>query len=354
VEAARWVALVVLAGCATSYRDPPDAPPTVLLEGKGAAMTEVQEARAAAPGCVVSAVESSGFERALAVRLGTAAPAFVLARRGAAKLELGPSPKRGARASVTSGGITVRGVVAADDVWLYLARPVFLAGVILPRPEAELAWLGTSPRGRTLVRHALEQDQDSRTLSDEVPCAALALAPAHYDAVEAAERGGRSLRPAVVRAERLAVASSADAQPSVTLDDATDAYVEVMEEAGDKRRILWERDRDVVSGWVASATLGEVVGPAHGNLVGEAFGYGGLGLRGIGGIVVTLRCNETMRLYAEHDGKREHVGEVAAGIEVRVGEEQQGVSEVHFLGEGFEVGTDTSLWVQSAGRCRRN
>jgi hypothetical protein len=123
------------------------------------------------------------------------------------------------------------------------------------------------------------------------------------------------------------------------------AVVAVLERKGGRARVRHTVTTAVVFGWVGASELKPVPKDA------EMFGYGGLGLSGVGeagGSTRKVRCDRPVTLVADVKGERRTVGSVAAGTVIALSAVERDLtgvllpSAVGAVGEGVTVGVLSS------------
>jgi hypothetical protein len=309
------------------------APPAIASAPAPSASAAADEAPAPpeieAPGTLGCMLPSS--ERyALSLRVG-GAPFATLA--GASSLvDLGTQgPSGGAHARAVSGGFTIHGIVAADALGLGPQRATVIAGFAIPRPSARFTWKGTA-QGSITVALALDDDVEALPESHldaiTLACDAVVLGEASFDpdAVRPKSKGEREARIRKEKAIPIATTPGGPAVAKLRVAKDGDDAITVVEQRGRHALIVRDSSRTVIFGWVPAS---EVLRAAA-DRTGDMYGYGGLGLSGIGESRPERKvvCDRELALVALVMGEKRTVGKIAAGTVLRLGDQVQDVVSV--------------------------
>ncbi|MCA9646032.1 MAG: hypothetical protein H6718_23615 [Polyangiaceae bacterium] len=319
-----WSALLLLvglaAGCASAPRQ---APATVAVpaavETETADLAPADRPYRGAPTCRVI---DSELEHSVELKLSRGGASIATIQDGASKLELGKEPLM---LEIEGGGVLLRTPYDPTETPLRLREPIALKGVLTPKPEAAVEWVGGLPNQAQRIRFRSELGS-GLDVTDQVACSALTLRLADYT-VPLPEG-----EPGIWLKGRISVRETPDAEPGLVFDAPSGVAASELERKAGFVRILVDSELDVLQGWVPQ----DVVKPSPGLIgsIGRGFGIGGLGMRGASHIYYT-HCDKELRLFA------------------RVGDEQGEVGVIYpqtrFEVEGSEPGahpgfTEIDLW----------
>ena len=235
----------------------------------------------------------------------------------AATMQLsGGSPLDGAFVELHDARASLRGWLNGADVRLGIARPLVIAGYLVPYSWAALSWRGAgSAPGR--VRVGAEDDPSVRfeePAVQEVDCDAVTIGdPPGFKPLDAL--------PAPVGSSYATLASASVAvarEPSgstAAVIDAPRARVWTLGTEGSKTRILYPAARAFIFGWVDSSNLRATSEPASQPGTGGSWGWGsGPGLP----FASSLGCDRRLPVVVEVDGKRATVGHLEANQTLQV------------------------------------
>ncbi|MFO0612155.1 MAG: hypothetical protein U0414_06195 [Polyangiaceae bacterium] len=285
--------------------------------------------------------------------------ALALAADGAPFAELGASGPLVARlqldgrvyvVDVEVAGVFVRGFVSAPDaVELHPQRPLLFGDFLVPHPHAALAVVSAPKPGALLLEARPFGDLDTAPTRAST-CADVGLEVADFDAravFSMSERHGALVGTAIP------LATDAERAFSVTLtpDEFSSRAVDVLEERGERTRIVWDTDSNVVGGWVPTSSV-DTSPKAD---LGMLYGTGGLGLSGLGagGIPEVHVCAVDTSLHAEVGGVSKTVGYVRRGVPFIVGGAPRGgLVPISFVDDGLRIADGASLLVdERAAHC---
>lgn len=320
------------------------------------------------PACRFAAATWSG-----PLRLSAALGAFVTVDPGrAATIAIPEGDARpGARVSVQVLGVQLNGLVAADDLEIYLKKTQFLDGYVWVGANAALHWTRASA-GRLAYRVDLPRRVSPAVAlpSGERACQALSVESEGDDAAlwRALLAGRRSVLRARWNGDERVPVSRAPGQPAVAFldtralcpsDEPECAEPEeaeevlVLERRAASVRIANLLETVVVVGWVPLATLQEpfepfdtdqlLLGPgAPWGLPMELFGASDPMAKHDGSQAV---CAWNAPLVAETSGVMRTVGSLASGIPLLPGARRQGWREVSFEHRALAFAAGARSWV---------
>ncbi len=225
-------------------------------------------------------------------------------------------------------GVTLHGVVRAHHIGLRLRRAVTFERIAIPQPATVLGWGGFSENGKPVLVHTLREGVEPDKLRAEVSCDDISLDRTSFDARAAAKgpdgRWGRLLFDQVVP---LAAELRGPARAYLTGEDVWDTIVREVTFDGGYSRIVWERPRDVVLGWVPGSAL-SFPESAPTTLPEEELEFPGPPTETGSG-----KCARDVELFAVVAGKKPRlVGTVAAGTSFDIGGESiDKFTDVHAL-----------------------
>ncbi len=342
-----WVALLV---ACTSAAPPAKAPPvsvTIGALGSTAAMGTPQ----ASATCKLE-TQSWGAQASAKLRFGIDHDPFLVVHQGQVRLTLGLVtgliPTR-----AESRGVVITGVMRAADTGVFATKPLFFAEIVVPRGSTPLRWTGRNEDDRMIVAYGYDADDGSRSLRRAVSCNELSLERGNFDPV-ASLGGGSSATPGFLVASRLAVAASSTGPVIAVLEvDEEHEPVHVIERSGDRLRVVWEREHDVVRGWVDKrlvAATGKTPESPD-----SLFAVGGMGLRGVAGLSYWT-CPHKLELHAKQGDKVSRVGHIEAHVKVSMGAVNDGYRSVsiQYTHRAFEPSEDVVFLVRESalGDCR--
>lgn len=317
MTAARVVRMLLLGGWAAgcAHGAPPGGDPVVPIADSTSPAPEPATRRAVPTGTCTLRAE------AWSPRSEDDGAPLIVAGRGyfhvhAASLELKLSSTISADAipaQIANQGVRLRGTFSSQHLALYLRKPVVFEEVVVPTADARLSWSGIGDRG-IVVTHDLVGGIEADRLRATVPCRDLSLTREPFDMPSDLYPRDRG-RSARLRSDRrIPLSTSAGGAPVMWLDlsrwDA-EGWGEIVRELafdGTHSRIAWQRERELVIGWIpGDALLGEE-DPYDGD------GGGGFGLVGalMGSAVgeapdARRRCKQPIDLSASIEGGPRHV-----------------------------------------------
>ncbi len=269
---------------ATSVASPPAAEPIPWL------------AALAAPVCIVPAPVWFGD-----LRLRSGRDPFATISRGPAKILLGGAAHGGAsQAAVEGDGLRVLGVV--DRPTLYLAKPMLLSKVVVPRASTPVTWFETTTPDRVGVSLDVSDTFLQPTTAEAVaPCSALTGTEPAFDARAFAAPPSR--KTATVRSEAMLLPSIGD-QGGPLLNGAYGSRADIVETKGDMTRVVIEHHRYWAVGWLPTAALSQShVARAPRVMMGATY-YAGTGDK---------HCGHDVALMVSVAGERAFIGTLRAG-----------------------------------------
>lgn len=276
----------------------PDAPPGF------AAATDVR--------CVLDDIT---WTSSTALRTSVAVPPFAhtvpLYRSGPmATLQLIGGGAARARLELADERLTVEGVVRPEDFQLFAARAMVFAGVFVPYPDTPLRWVGGE--GATVEVESPPELKPRAPLRVDASCRQLAARPGKYDATKEAGLADKPSDRHLAHGVDIQLSPAPGAAPTAALRVESPTYVQVHAREGRKRKISLEHDAGISFGWVDAKHLRPI---PSGDLLGESFGAGGLGLRGVGQSATPQRwrCDADVPLVADVGGTLRTVATVRPG-----------------------------------------
>ena len=319
------------------------------------------------PACRFSAAAWSGPLR-LSAELG----AFVTVDPGGAATIVIPEgdSRRGARVSVQVLGVQLNGLVAADDLEIYLKSPQFLDGYVWVGAGAALRWTRASA-GRLAYQTDLPQRVSPAVAlpSGERACQALSVESEGDDAAlwRAPLAGRTSVRRARFRGdERVPLSRAPGQSPIAFLDtralcpsddpecgDLQPEEVLVLERRAASARIAYLLETVVVVGWVPAGAVREPFEPFATDelLLGPGAPWG-LPVELFGASDPMAKHDDTQAvcawnapLAAETSGVVRTVGSLASGIPLLPGARRQGWREVSFEHRALAFAAGARSWV---------
>lgn len=373
LSAAGRAGLAVLAASCGGAAQPGAARPVVLelppvavasSEAPQAAQAASAEPEAALPpaielpagtACVIEGPWQPRGEATL-LRLRDRGPVFAEVGGGVdARLHLPPGRPSGAAIEVDAGGVSLRGRVDAEAIPIRPARPIAFQGFAVPL-GATLLELGEAAEGKVTVTWPGAEGIKPlhAPVSERLRCDDVTVGELEIDAVVAAGvlDGEREARLRLGRAIPLSATPGGPPAAELLPADDEDADVTVVGISGGRSRVLWWREDALIVGWVPSAELRPK--PSAGGLLGEAFGVGGLGLRGIGEGEARV-CAADVPLLAQAGGERATVGAVRAGTAIEVLDRGAPYARVSVDTGGVWIAEGAALYARAAelARCER-
>ncbi|MGE0325042.1 MAG: hypothetical protein AB7K71_11955 [Polyangiaceae bacterium] len=245
-----------------------------------------------APTCRVRDAE---LEHSVELKLSRGGASVATIQDGASNLELGKEPLM---LEIEGGGVLLRTPYNPEETPLRLREAIALKGVLTPKAEAAVEWVGGLPNQAQRIRFRSEVATGFE-VTDQVACSALTLHMADYT-VPVPEGD-----PGIWLKGRISVRETPGAEPGLVFDAPSGLAATELERKGGYVRILVDSELDVLQGWVPEA----VVNPSPGLIgsIGRGFGVGGLGMRGASHIYYT-RCDKELKLFAKVGDEQGEVG----------------------------------------------
>lgn len=219
-------------------------------------------------------------------------------------------------AVMDDGNILVRAVILDEELRLFMPKPTALLGLVTLASDAFLEWVSTKP---DTVRVGFDVDEillTPKPFEADLACADVALIEAEYDARASITKQKKLPRKLTAR-DGVELRASLKGRPSGTLKGSIE--VEIVETRGADVRILVDRQRYVVSGWVARKDLVAGLGLSNAGY-GRGAGYG----TGRGRLNNLLSCPADVELYVEQGTERMKVGVLHKGARFQTtGEDPQ-------------------------------
>lgn len=335
---ARTIALAVLAAsaCAPLPSEPPEVVVTVAGRASPPNTTSTRSTDRAS--CRLRSQEWNGLESGtLDLRFGPGTPPFATATSGSLEVRIERTSKVHVHATASDDGLRVEGAVHPEDLALFPSRVITLAGVVIPG-STRILRLGRATKGLT-VRYQVDEDVH---LVHAVACADISLHPVAFNPIDGLV--DEDLHEAVaIEVDALGVAESRTAAPVAHFSTEDEPETYVVERRGDRARIVWPRVGDVVTGWVDTTDLGDVL--TH--RIGRPWETGGLGLMGIGPRTSTV-CDHDLVLHARVDAQQRQVGRVAAGTRLDLHDQRGGFTEISAPFTAISSAEDAAFLVESA------
>ncbi len=303
-------AIFCAVGCAA-----PERPPVVDVALASIAAEDAAAApdwrSLAAGGCILRA---RSVARRFDIALTTGGSPFAhVTRAREATLTLGSDGSVGI--DVDAGGVTLSGFVSSEETAIFPARPLVLAGGLVPFGWAELRFRGLEPGG---VRVGLAPDAMPtavKELSDEEPtgvfdCDALSLVPETFD--PASILSARPGVPATLAGEAALVSTTpdGDARFSIWPDQDAPPVVRVVGRSGARARVTWAHENVLFYGWVDGEMLAPSQAPPRTPARPQIPAETTPSLRAA---ATRVTCPRPVPVAAEVDGEARFVGHVAAG-----------------------------------------
>ncbi len=342
-----WIALLV--ACTAAAAPPAKAPPVSVTIGALGPTSAMGTPQASAT-CTLE-TQSWGAQASAKLRFGVNHDPFLIVHQGQVRLTLGLVtgliPTR-----AESRGVVITGTMRAADTGVFATKPLFFGEIVVPRGSTPLRWTGRNEDDRMVVAYRYDADDGSPSLRRAVSCSDLSLEPGNFDPL-ALLGGGSSATPGFLLSSRMSVAASATGPVIAILEvDEEDEPVDVIEHSGDRVRVVWEREHDVVRGWVDKRL---VAASKTSESLGELFDVGGMGLSGIGGVSYWT-CPRKLDLHAKQGDTVRRVGHIKAHVKVSMGVVNDGYRDVRieYTHRAFEPGKDVVFLVPESalGACR--
>lgn len=235
------------------------------------------------------------LEHSVELKLSLGGASVATIQDGATRLELGKEPLV---LEIEGGGVTLRTPYDHAETPLRLREAIALQGVLTPKPEAAVEWVGGLANQAQRIRFRSDLGGGVE-VTDEVACAALTLHLADYSVPVPEED------PDIWLKGRISVSETAGGEPRLVFNARSGMAATELERKAGFVRIHVDSNLEVLEGWVPQ----EVVSASSGLVgsIGNSFGVGGLGMRGASHIYYT-RCDHELRLFAKVGSEQGEVG----------------------------------------------
>ncbi|MBW2459330.1 MAG: hypothetical protein JRI68_32860 [Deltaproteobacteria bacterium] len=301
-------------------------------------------------------------EQGSPLRAAGSSEPFAYVLGGTARIKLAASTAADAVSiTVSSGGVELRGVMAAGSLPIHPRRPIVFEGYAIPKASAQLLWRGGGPGG-IRVSYAVAGGLEADKLQATVPCSALTLDVTTFDATRKVLGTTRGRLARLRFDEKKPLSTTAGSAAVAWIDpDAPDDdgyYTDQVRELhfdGTHSRIVWDRPRDVLFGWVPADAIyvleddeRDVLEEDVANMVGVLHGAEADSQSGL------RRCREALPLFASvSDGRPVPVGTLRAGVAFDVLEQEEAmtslvVPDVLDAAGPFLLGEDTRIVAHEA------
>ncbi len=297
-------------GCSPGAPPPSSAGPTTISVAPPQPAPTAEAAERPGPGCTF---EADHVSDPLTLRIQAGSPPFATLVRGPrVRVRLPPGEASlGGHLLVSARGVELRGAIHAGELGLYPTQATLIEGFVVPLPNAKLRWTAATA-DRLTVRLALDPSriESPVDVATTLACDALALNQVAFEHEHLLPPAASS-EPAAFRSGRkIPLRTRPEQSPVAWLrfepDQQRTAFVH--ESRAHQTRIHSEFDHFVLVGWVPTDAV-----DLYGDIISDAFGGGGLGLRGLPRSSQGSVCPYALELVGRVGGITRPVGSLRAG-----------------------------------------
>jgi len=303
-----WILLLV-AACGPAPHPQGSQPPTLSIEpSSGELPKEVAAGEEVAAACEVATEDLSATDQRWWLTLEDGATVWGYlhpSSGGSARVTLEGERVDAIGYDFSGDGVRLAGRTLTDHVDLYAERPLWFERVVVAEPQAALSWRKANADEVTLEMQ-LDEDFSPSRLSGSAACEQLTLERPNLEMEAIVDLDG--LQTWVVDGDDpVPIYADPDSHEAVLTYAAGDGTeLSGGELAAERRRIVIQRSRYTLVGWVPATRLRLPTG-LRGYGTGRGGGFGTGGLRGKPQRR-DYRCDESTKLIVEVNGKREAVG----------------------------------------------